>query len=105
MDTESHLRIGEKTLSSAKKRSQNALRPTDIPRISKMQILRPLLDWIHTSMGKTLKCPSIAESTQKMALVSGSLSIPKIDPPKSALDTEVDLPRYATHQKVYWILR
>ena len=73
--------------------------------ISKMQILRPLLDCIHTSMGKTLKCPSIAESTQKMALVSGSLSIPKIDPPKSVLDTEVDLPRYATHQKVYWILR
>ena len=54
LDTESHLRIGEKTLSSAKKRSQNALRPTDIPRLSKMQILRPLLDWIHTSMGKTL---------------------------------------------------
>ena len=33
LDTESQLRIGEKTLSSAKKRSQTALRPTDIPRV------------------------------------------------------------------------
>ena len=31
LDTESHLRIGEKTLTSAKKRSQNTLGPTDIP--------------------------------------------------------------------------
>ena len=48
--------------------------------VSKIQILRPLLDWIHTSMGKTLKCATLVESNQQIALVSASLSIPKCWP-------------------------
>ena len=42
LDTESQLRIVEKTLTSAKKRSQNALRPTDLKRA--MEYKRLLLD-------------------------------------------------------------